>query len=47
MTSIMKVDPELFRQFADNHDFNRGDIDGLRVGFRAAVQELVQLCGWT
>lgn len=26
---------------------HRGDIDGLRVGFRAAVQELVQLCGWT
>ena len=25
---------------------HRGDIDGLRVGFRAAVQELVQLCGW-
>ena len=26
---------------------HRGDIDGLRVGFRAAVQELVDLCGWT
>ena len=26
---------------------HRGDIDRLRVGFRAAVQELVQLCGWT
>ena len=25
---------------------HRGDIDGLRSGFRAAVQELVQLCGW-
>ena len=25
---------------------HRGDIDGLRVGFRTAVQELVQLCGW-
>ena len=25
---------------------HRGDIDGLRVEFRAAVQELVQLCGW-
>ena len=26
---------------------HRGDIDGLRSGFRAAVQELVQLCGWS
>ena len=26
---------------------HRGDIDRLRVRFRAAVQELVQLCGWT
>ena len=25
---------------------HRGDIDGIRVGFRAAVQELIQLCGW-
>ena len=26
---------------------HRGDIDGLKSGFRAAVQELVQLCGWS
>lgn len=26
---------------------HRRDIDGLRSGFRVAVQELVQLCGWS
>lgn len=25
---------------------HRGDIDAIRVGFRAAVQEFVDLCGW-
>ena len=26
---------------------HRSDIDGLRIGFRAAVQELAQLCWWS
>ena len=40
------------KKFGDNSAHNRrfaahrGDVDGLRVEFRAAVQELVQLCGW-